>query len=89
MVSYNDGFKLAEIDLKLRGPGDIFGLQQSGLPDLKYGNIITDTEELNLAREAAFNILAEDNTLTNDENKIIRSIIKEKYSSKIQFAKIG
>lgn len=89
MVSYNDGFKLAEIDLKLRGPGDIFGLQQSGLPDLKYGNIITDTEELNLAREAAFNIVAEDNTLTKDENKIIKSIIKEKYSNKIQFAKIG
>jgi ATP-dependent DNA helicase RecG len=53
MVDSNDGFYIAEMDLKLRGPGEFFGTKQSGLPVFRLGNIIRDKEILELARSAA------------------------------------
>ena len=55
-----DGFKLAECDLKLRGPGDFFGERQSGLPSFKYGNLINDYSILEDAKEDAYNIIFND-----------------------------
>ena len=49
MEETNDGFKIAEADLKMRGPGELLGQQQSGLPDLRFGNLV---EDLNLIRQA-------------------------------------
>ncbi len=59
MVQYSSGFKLAEIDLSLRGPGEIYGVRQSGIPDLKMASL-TDSETIHLAREAAQNIINQD-----------------------------
>ncbi len=55
-----DGFKLAEADLKLRGPGDFFGERQSGLPSFKYGNLVNDYYILESAKEDAYNIIFND-----------------------------
>lgn len=59
MVNHSSGFKLAEIDLQLRGPGEIFGVRQSGIPDLKMASL-TDSKTISLAREAAQEIINKD-----------------------------
>lgn len=59
MAQYSSGFKLAEIDLSIRGPGEIFGVKQSGIPDLKMASL-TDSETISVAREAAQQIINED-----------------------------
>ena len=53
MVESNDGFHIAEMDMKLRGPGEFFGTKQSGLPAFRIGNIIRDAEVLEVARNEA------------------------------------
>ena len=66
----HDGFKLAEVDLRLRGPGDLFGTRQSGLPNLQLAQL-TDQDILALAREEASNILTKDPTLTNKTHLLL------------------
>ncbi|MEJ4089326.1 ATP-dependent DNA helicase RecG [Galbibacter orientalis] len=72
MTRTNDGFEIAEVDLKLRGPGDIMGTQQSGVLNLKIADIIKDNEILKSARYYALRILKEDSSLAMEKNKIIR-----------------
>ncbi len=60
MVNFNDGFKIAEEDLNIRGPGELFGTKQSGMPDLKSANLIRDKDLLEIAREEAKLILGKD-----------------------------
>ena len=72
MVESNDGFEIAEADLKIRGPGDLEGTQQSGIPfNLKIANIVRDGEILHYAREVAQKVLDEDPQLQKPENKIL------------------
>ncbi|HET8885967.1 MAG TPA: helicase-related protein, partial [Salinimicrobium sp.] len=82
MVSTNDGFEIAEVDLKLRGPGDITGTQQSGVLNLKIADIIKDNDILKSARYYALKILKDDPGLIKPENKILRytyeHIVKDK-----------
>ena len=67
MVNTNDGFKLAEIDLKIRGPGVMLGTKQSGLPQFKCGDIIKDESILLSARNIAKSLLEKDPELENPE----------------------
>jgi ATP-dependent DNA helicase RecG len=89
MVKYTSGFDLSEIDMKLRGPGNIFGTQQSGLPELKYANVIEDTKILLDAREAAFKIIESDPQLTHQQNSLIKKTLLENYSQHINLARIA
>ncbi|MBY0504857.1 MAG: ATP-dependent DNA helicase RecG [Bryobacteraceae bacterium] len=57
MVASNDGFHIAEVDLKLRGPGEFFGTKQSGLPELRFGNVIRDQDVLEQARNEAISFI--------------------------------
>ncbi|SFZ91777.1 ATP-dependent DNA helicase RecG [Flaviramulus basaltis] len=77
MVRTNDGFEIAEVDLRLRGPGDIMGTQQSGVLNLKIADIIRDNDILQLARFHAKNILKIDKTLSNSENQVILNTYKQ------------
>ena len=72
MVQTNDGFEIAEVDLKLRGPGDIMGTQQSGVLNLKIADIVQDNELLKLARYHALKVLKEDPGLNLPKNKVLR-----------------
>ena len=73
MVATNDGFRIAEADLQLRGPGDLEGTQQSGLPfELRIANLATDGQLLSLAREAASEIIERDPMLENEYNRIYK-----------------
>ena len=82
MVKVSDGFKLAEVDLKLRGPGDMLGTRQSGMLKFKLADIIYDSEILNNARNSALKILKNDPRLSNKENTPIRNEISSSSNSK-------
>ncbi|MDG3582127.1 ATP-dependent DNA helicase RecG [Galbibacter pacificus] len=72
MVGTNDGFQIAEVDLKLRGPGDLMGTQQSGVLNLKIADIVKDNDILKTARYYAVKTLKEDQNLMLEKNKILR-----------------
>ena len=73
MVATNDGFRIAEADLQLRGPGDLEGTQQSGLPfELRIANLATDGQLLSMAREAASEIIERDPMLEDEYNRIYK-----------------
>ena len=72
MTQTNDGFEIAEVDLKLRGPGDIMGTQQSGVLNLKIADIVKDNEVMKIARNYASALLKEDPQLAQPENLPIR-----------------
>jgi ATP-dependent DNA helicase RecG len=88
MLKHNSGFDLAEVDFKLRGPGDIFGTKQSGLPELKYSDIVEDTAILLDAKETAFKIIGHDPELKN-ENSIIRNNLRDNFSYNIHLSHIA
>ena len=72
MTSSNDGFEIAEVDLKLRGPGDLMGTQQSGVLNLQIADIVKDNDILKTARHLATRVLKEDPNLQMEKNKILR-----------------
>lgn len=90
MCATENGFELAEEDMKMRGPGDLEGTQQSGLPiTLNIASLAKDGIILNTAREAADAVLREDPTLTSDRNQLLRKELrKEKYQIK-DYSKIS
>ena len=73
MVRTNDGFEISEVDLKLRGPGDIMGTQQSGVLNLRIADIVKDSDILKIARNDAIEILKNDPQLTKSENAAIKN----------------
>jgi ATP-dependent DNA helicase RecG len=77
MVRTNDGFEIAEVDLKLRGPGDLMGTQQSGVLNLQIADLVKDRDILNLARNYAVKILKEDAGLKKPLNSILREVFME------------
>jgi ATP-dependent DNA helicase RecG len=76
MCETNDGFRIAEEDLKMRGPGDIEGTQQSGVADLKLANISKDSKILSLAREAATVLVNEDPYLDLHKNQLLKEALQ-------------
>ena len=84
MVSTSDGFELAELDLQLRGPGDMTGTQQSGLAfDLKIASLGKDGQILTLAREAAEKVLDDDPGLSKPENRQLRELAERYRPQKV------
>jgi ATP-dependent DNA helicase RecG len=78
MVSTNNGFEISEVDLKLRGPGDLSGTQQSGVLDLKIADIAKDQAVLQEARKCAAEIIAKDRELLLPEHEAIRQYIAQR-----------
>lgn len=70
-----DGFTIAEADLRLRGPGDMLGTDQSGLPPLRIGDLVEDAELMILARRAAAEVLERDPGLNRPENRALASLM--------------
>lgn len=77
MVGTNDGFEIAEVDLKLRGPGDIMGKQQSGILNLQIADLVRDKDILLQARQCAMKLLKEDASLAKPEHQNLRSTFIE------------
>jgi ATP-dependent DNA helicase RecG len=83
MVSTNDGFEIAEVDLKLRGPGNLMGTQQSGVLNLQIADIVRDRDILALAREKSHKILTDDAPLQKPEHATLRAVYIELTKRKI------
>ena len=77
MTRTNDGFEIAEVDLKLRGPGDIMGKQQSGILNLKIADLVKDRDILELARHHALKVLKNDAPLSKPEHATLRMVFIE------------
>jgi ATP-dependent DNA helicase RecG len=89
MTRSNDGFEIAEHDLRLRGPGEMFSTRQHGLPDLKIASIIDDFELLVMARKNAFELVAQDPMLTKAEHKNIRQALLAKFGDTLGLADVA
>ncbi|MBI1803560.1 MAG: ATP-dependent DNA helicase RecG [Ignavibacteriae bacterium] len=89
MVETVDGFKIAEIDLQLRGPGEFFGTKQSGLPELQIANLVTDGDILTLARREAFLIIEHDPHLRLPEHQPLRRYFSEKWREALALVQVG
>ena len=90
MCSTNDGFELAEADLKMRGPGDFEGTRQSGLAiDLHIANLTKDSPVLEDARRTAMDILSEDPTLDQPRNRLLKENLKDIRGQEIDYSKIS
>ncbi len=77
MVQTNDGFEIAEVDLKLRGPGDIMGTQQSGVLNLQIADLVKDRDILLLARNHAIQLLKDDVSMLKPEHETLRKVFIE------------
>jgi ATP-dependent DNA helicase RecG len=83
MRKSNDGFEIAQKDLELRGPGDFFGIRQSGMPEFKLANLLTDNLVLEQTQEAVKKIMEEDPKLEKVENLKIKRALYEKYGEQL------
>lgn len=89
LVRTNNGFEIAEADLALRGPGDLMGTQQSGIPDLHIADLARDGELLREAREAAIDILNKDPELKYAEHDVIAAQIRAQPKSSMNWSRIS
>jgi ATP-dependent DNA helicase RecG len=87
MVKSNDGFRIAEEDLNIRGPGEFFGTRQSGIPDLRIANIVRDAALLNEARMEAITVIENDPDLTG--HPLMRKSLETFWQGKIELFKTG
>jgi ATP-dependent DNA helicase RecG len=89
MVRTNDGFEIAEVDLQLRGPGDLMGTQQSGILNLKIADLARDGQLVVLSRDEAKRLLESDPRLEKPENGMLRQIMEHVFRSKPDWGKIA
>lgn len=83
MRKSNNGFEIAQKDLELRGPGDFFGVRQSGMPEFKLANLLTDTRILEQTQEAVKEIVKNDKHLKRQENQKIKQVLYKKYGEQL------
>jgi len=89
MTRSNDGFEIAEHDLRLRGPGEMLSTRQHGLPDLKIASIVDDFDLLVMARKNAFELVSQDSMLTRAEHRNIRRALLAKFGDAIGLADVA
>ena len=89
MEETNDGFKIAEEDLAIRGPGEFFGKKQSGMPDLILGNIVRDLGILEVARKEAFRRIQADPRLEKGDNRSLCREMEQRYGTRAGLIRVG
>ena len=89
MVKYTDGFKISEVDLEIRGPGDLMGTQQSGIINFKIADLIKDNKILVRAREEVKSLLKEDSDLSKPKNILIKNRLRSYESQKMNWGRIS
>jgi ATP-dependent DNA helicase RecG len=89
MEATNDGFRIAEADLEIRGPGDFLGTRQAGIPDLRVADILRDGRILEEARKEAFALVEKDPALAGAENICLRRELVRRWGGRLELAGIG
>lgn len=89
MVQTTDGFRIAEVDLEIRGPGDFFGTRQSGMPEFKVANIVTDGAVLAQARDDAFALVAGDPQLRRDDHRALADHLRSRFVEEMTLLQVG
>jgi ATP-dependent DNA helicase RecG len=89
MTETNDGFRIAEVDLQLRGPGEFFGTRQSGLPEFRVADLLRDGALLEEARRDALAIVAADPELRASEHRGLRDALLARWRGKLALASVG
>src|SRR5256884_3535797 len=89
MIETNDGFRIAEADLRLRGPGEFFGTRQSGLPQFRVADLVRDAAILEEARREAQAIIAEDGELRSPAHRGLREALLTRWRGKLDLASVG
>jgi ATP-dependent DNA helicase RecG len=89
MTETSDGFRIAEADLEIRGPGEFLGTRQSGLPDFRVANLLRDGRVLEEARREAFQLAAEADFMTDPKHEKLRQVLMERWGSRLELASIG
>lgn len=89
MESTSDGFRIAEADLEIRGPGDFLGTRQSGMPDFRVANILRDGSILEQARQTAFDLLETDHELSSPANVPLRDELLRRWGQRLELAAIA
>lgn len=88
-MNITDGFQIAEIDLELRGPGELLGTRQAGVPDFRVANIVRDRAVLEQARVAAQQWLQRDPELRLPESQLLRAVLKHRWANRLELALVG
>jgi len=89
MEKTNDGFRIAEADLEIRGPGEMMGTRQSGIPDFRVANILRDGRLLGEARAEAFRLVQKDPRLERPEHAVLREVLLWKWEGRLDLARTG
>lgn len=89
MEETNDGFRIAEEDLAIRGPGEFMGVRQSGLPDFRVANIARDGQILSEAKTDAFALIEQDPSLSRPDHTLLREVLLHRWQERLDLAKTG
>ena len=89
MAQTTDGFVIAEKDLELRGPGELIGTRQSGLPELRFANLVRDQRVLEEARRAAFACLGDDPALERSDHQAMKRAFERQWADKVGLLEVG
>jgi len=89
MVETNDGFKISEVDMQLRGPGDILGTQQSGVVDFKKLDLVTDGKIIKISKETVEHILEKDPLLSHPDHSSMKNYYLRQYKGKNKWGEIS
>lgn len=89
MEATSDGFRIAEADLEIRGPGDFLGTRQSGMPDFRVASILRDGAILEQARTAAFDLLAREPGLHGHQKQQLREELIRRWGTRLELAGIA
>lgn len=89
LVRSNDGFEIAEEDLRIRGPGEFFGFRQWGMPEFRVANIVRDGDLLQLARSEAFSLVKQDPELSAPANQRIKEMMLRKWEKKLDLGSVS
>jgi len=89
LVRSNDGFVIAEDDLRIRGPGEFFGLRQWGMPEFRVANLVRDGDLLQQARQEAFSLLQSDPELQESAHQELREAMLRKWEKKLDLGSIS
>ncbi|MDE0487436.1 MAG: hypothetical protein OXH80_10715, partial [Nitrospira sp.] len=89
MVQCADGFAIAEQDLRIRGPGEMMGTRQSGIPEFRVMNLVRDATALEQARQEAFVMIERDPQLSHPDHQLLKSTVLRKWQTKLELGTIG